>query len=902
MEPKRRENRTRTKTRQWVFRIGTLLLAPVVFFAIMEAGLRLASYGHDTSLFLSSPAGGVRTNPEFSLRFFPPSMARTPLGLNVAMPKPPGTYRIVVLGESAAQGYPEPAFSMPRALEVLLEHDYPDADVEVVNLGITAINSHVIREVAREAADLEPDLFVVYAGNNEVVGPFGPGTVFAGFSPNLATIRAAMAVKRWRSAQWIGGMLKGLGNRGGSWKGMQMFVEKAVPEEDPRLPVVYEHFRENLNDVIDIARSADVPLVLSTVGANLRNCAPFVSQHRSALDPEHLDRWQRAFEAGCEAQAAGDCKNAIAHFRKAAAADDGHAETHYRLAQCLLAEGDRDGADQHFRRACDADALRFRPDRHINQAIRDLAARRGPDVRFVDGEAEFAAAGEHQIPGEDLFFEHVHMTFQGNYVLARALRQAVVEIRQSRDGPSPAAENPMTQEQVAERLGHTPFEEYTNFRHVSDKLIDNPPFTSQFDHAQQQVLIKRRLAALAERLNSDVVRQCELQLEQAVRGRPDDPDLRLVYARVLLATKQYPAAVAQLEAGLRQNPDHRGCIERMAGVLELMQRWDEANRYVRRIIDLSPVPALAFDEQIRFAGNLASGGKSQEALRQMNALLQEHHSDPDLAFQLNSHIAYVYLQQGDASSAIGHCRAAVAAKPNHLMARVNLAVSLLDTGDAAAAAAEAAQLKDRLPPADTQIATSLARIYSRMGNVAEARALFERAIKASPQQIQVRLDYCDFMASAGLVREATAFLRDLLNRHPNIPAGHSTLAKVLIQQGGYAEAAAALRRHLARSSDDLNAKLQLARLLAAAPDDRLRDGREALRLAQEVVAAQPGTPLGLDAMAMAHAEQGDYVRALEIQQRLAASVPGPEGRELRERLVSYQAKRPYRLPLRGVAR
>ena len=77
-------------------------------------------------------------------------------------------------------GMPNPAFSFGRILEVMLHERYPGCRFEVVNTSMTAINSHAILEIARDCSSQGGDLFVIYMGNNEVVGPYGPGTAPAG--------------------------------------------------------------------------------------------------------------------------------------------------------------------------------------------------------------------------------------------------------------------------------------------------------------------------------------------------------------------------------------------------------------------------------------------------------------------------------------------------------------------------------------------------------------------------------------------------------------------------------------------------------------------------------------------------------------------------------------------------
>src|ERR1019366_3102445 len=78
--------------------------------------------------------------------------ARWPGPVMMDAKKPANTYRIFILGESAARGELEPPYAASRYLETLLDKRFPNTHFEVVNLGITAINSHVILPIARDCA------------------------------------------------------------------------------------------------------------------------------------------------------------------------------------------------------------------------------------------------------------------------------------------------------------------------------------------------------------------------------------------------------------------------------------------------------------------------------------------------------------------------------------------------------------------------------------------------------------------------------------------------------------------------------------------------------------------------------------------------------------------------------
>ena len=162
----------------WILRLGLAIILPLVLFALLEAVLSVAGFGRNADFFIpDSEAGFYRTNPRFTELFFPASFGLKPLNFRLPKIKPAGSLRVFVLGESAAMGVPEPGFAIAPQLRAQLRAAHPGQSIDVYNLGITAINSHVIRQIARQAVQFQPDLLVIYMGNNEVIGPYGPGSV-----------------------------------------------------------------------------------------------------------------------------------------------------------------------------------------------------------------------------------------------------------------------------------------------------------------------------------------------------------------------------------------------------------------------------------------------------------------------------------------------------------------------------------------------------------------------------------------------------------------------------------------------------------------------------------------------------------------------------------------------------
>ncbi len=133
--------------RIWLFRLATVIVAPLLFLGLLELGLRAVGYGYDPHVTVQCRIDGKPyrgDNVKFAWRFFPPILAREFEPFAFPAQKPPNTCRIFVLGSSAAQGIPNNAFCFGRFLKVMLEERFPGVHFEVITTGMAAINSHVV--------------------------------------------------------------------------------------------------------------------------------------------------------------------------------------------------------------------------------------------------------------------------------------------------------------------------------------------------------------------------------------------------------------------------------------------------------------------------------------------------------------------------------------------------------------------------------------------------------------------------------------------------------------------------------------------------------------------------------------------------------------------------------------
>ena len=147
---------------RWFFLLASALFVPLVVLGIVEVCLRIADVGYRSELLVPCTVQGSPAscyNLFFAATFFPAGMVQTPRLYAIPAKKPPRTFRIFVLGESAAMGDPDPAYGFSRYLEVMLRERFPSTKFEVVNTGSVAINSHVLLPIAKGLADQRPDLF-----------------------------------------------------------------------------------------------------------------------------------------------------------------------------------------------------------------------------------------------------------------------------------------------------------------------------------------------------------------------------------------------------------------------------------------------------------------------------------------------------------------------------------------------------------------------------------------------------------------------------------------------------------------------------------------------------------------------------------------------------------------------
>ena len=577
--------------RLWCLRTVTALASVGVFLFLLEGGLWLLGIGYPTRFFVPSEQEGVLTTNLYFGWHYQQETLTTPQPCLLAAKKPPDAIRVFVLGESAAMGTPDPSFGLARILEAMLRPYYPDRSVEVVNAAMRGINSHVIVDIARQCATLQPDLIVVYMGNNEACGQYSPTTRTAFLGRHPAWIPFFHRVKQTRTGQLIRrvfGDTPAIFSVSRKAQAPASFDKHLNAQDGPGRAFVYRNFRDNLRGICEYGLQSGASVIVSTVACNLRDFPPLGSLHDPALvNPERKATWDLLCRRANESEGRGDRAEAVACYRKATEIDDHYAELHFRLARCCLAAGDVETAKRHFLLARDWDALQFRTDSRLNEIIEQVATeRQDRRILLVDAE-KVLAAGERcpdGIVGQELFYEHVHPNFDGAYELARAIVPSAVQALQRDKGLSPSAAGQMpTRDQCARELAFTRWDE-VNIAAAMAELTAKPPFTRQLDHAERQARLEKEIKSVTSHVDEKFVAEVIAAYREAIKARPQDWQLHYNLGALLHQLERYDEAARELDYVVQTLPHVASFRVLLGYALGKSGRWDQATVQFREAL------------------------------------------------------------------------------------------------------------------------------------------------------------------------------------------------------------------------------------------------------------------------------------------------------------------------------
>ncbi|HCD52038.1 MAG TPA: hypothetical protein DEQ34_06305 [Balneolaceae bacterium] len=380
---------------------GITISIPVLFFIFLEVGLRASNYMGNTDLFVDPQIeldDYLIPNPNFASRYF--FYTRTipnPSNDVFLREKPENGFRVFAMGGSSAAGYPygfNATYS--RVVRDVLTDAMPDKQVEVVNVGISAISSYTLFDQVDEIIAQKPDAIILYAGHNEFYGALGVGSNenlggFPGF------VRLYLKLQRFKTFLLLRNMMVESGKLIGGFFSSEEIDESAtlmeriintrsIELDSPTYELAMHQFRSNLEEIVKKFDEYDIPVFVGSLGSNLKDQPPFINITDGDQPP---------------------------------------AQDIYGEAVQLYNGGNIEQAAEKFEYAKDLDGLKFRAPSQINTII-EQTAESFSNVRYVPSNEALIAEAKDGIIGHELMLEHLHPNERGYFILGEAFANALI--------------------------------------------------------------------------------------------------------------------------------------------------------------------------------------------------------------------------------------------------------------------------------------------------------------------------------------------------------------------------------------------------------------------------------------------------------------------------------------------
>jgi len=327
--------------------------------------------------------------------------------------------------------------------------------------------------------------------------------------------------------------------------------------------------------------------------------------------------------------------------------------------------------------------------------------------------------------------------------------------------------------------------------------------------------------------------------------------------------------------------------------LDKQDQTDEAISQYQEAIRLKPGYAEAHNN---FGVALDKQDQTDKAIRQYQEAIR---LEPDYA-NAHNNLGFALDQKGQIDEAISQYQEAIRLKPEHAKAHNNMGLALAAKGRFDEAI-ENFRNAIQINPND-------AEALNNLGNALAAKGRFDEAIEHYYKAIQINPNFSDALnnlgvalAAQGQFDEAVENFRKAIQINSSRPETFFHLGMTLGQLGRTREAVAQYREALRLNPNLAGALNNLAWVLAASPDDELRNGAEAVRLAEHACElTHYGQPLFIGTLAAAYAECGRFPEAVttaEKAERLATSAGlTPVAAKNRQLLELYRAGKPYHEP------
>lgn len=645
---------------------SVILLLPFLLLFISELLLRWFNYGGNLDLVVKTTVQGKEyytLNREVARRYFTQKGIGIPEAYDdiFEIKKQPNTKRIFMLGESTMAGYPfDYNATAPRLLIDRLTQLLPQYNIEVINVGLAAVNSYTVLDFVKELVNYQPDAFIVYLGHNEFYGAMGIGsTEYLGQWRSLVNLY--IQLRNLKLFLLVRDGIVSLRNLFHSDVTPQqatlmevMVREKVILHNSKEYLIARENFEANLRDIISISKEHNVPIVFSTLASNIRDQKPLLASFSQTTNEQTKQEWQSRFEKGMQFFNAGNFSQAMSEFASAIQTDTMNADAHFYLAKCLDTLGRYDEAKIEYQKARDYDGLRFRASTDFNLLIKSLC--QNENVPLADAEKAFEEQSPYGLIGNNLMLEHLHPNFDGYFLLAKTFYQAISDNQLLAPKSEWQTQQNLSDEEFKKLSGVTEFDfECAKFRIF--QLTNGWPFTSASE-PKKEFVPENFVQELAVRY---------------VKGKIAWSDARKKIAEWYTENKEYNKALNEYYAYSKVVPYSYFPVMMMGDMYRMMENTTLAEQTYLKALKLHETPFV----HVRLGMLYFEENKTDKAIQEFEATLDsELKSDQLMDTRARSTVRYflgaAYGKSGNLEKAKMNLQLAVQIDPTNTDAKTML--------------------------------------------------------------------------------------------------------------------------------------------------------------------------------------------------------------------------------------
>jgi protein O-mannosyl-transferase len=293
---------------------------------------------------------------------------------------------------------------------------------------------------------------------------------------------------------------------------------------------------------------------------------------------------------------------------------------------------------------------------------------------------------------------------------------------------------------------------------------------------------------------------------------------------------------------------------------------------------------------------LKDRGKTDEAIAHYRQAIELRPTYAEAHYNLGRLLA----QRGDLDDAVTHYEKALEINPADAEAQNNLGVTLFGSGRLDEAIAHY-QNALKIRPDYAEASCNLASALVSKGDLDGAIGHFSACLALSPNQAEAQYDFASALLRKGRTDEAIVHYEKVLQLRTDSADAYANLGSAFLAKGRVRDAIGAYRNALRISPENVPAQSNLAWILATCSDPSLRNGSEAVILAEQADSESSRSenhPIVLRILAAAYAESGRFSEAKKTAQQALkeAEIQGNStlSNALRDEVALYELGLPYR--------